>query len=101
MADKKSAAARKKETPSKHEGKKTAAPAPAPKKAAKPAAPAKTIKAKGLEGEAPAAKVKRGGAEYQMEFKRGVATGALKMPGMPLSASFFATGCGAESVPRK
>jgi RNA polymerase primary sigma factor len=58
MADKKSAAAKKKDLPQKTEAKKTAAPAPAPKKAAKAAkAPAK---ARPAEVEAPAAKVKRG-----------------------------------------
>jgi RNA polymerase primary sigma factor len=65
---------RKKETPQKTEVKKTAAPATAPKKAAKPAPLTKTIKAKGAEAEtpaAPAAKIKRGDKEKPPKLKKG------------------------------
>jgi RNA polymerase primary sigma factor len=65
MADKKSAAAKKKDTPQKPEAKKTAAPASAPKKAAAKAAKAPAVKAKPVaqEAETPSAKVKRGDKE--------------------------------------
>ena len=77
MADKKSAAAKKKDS----HARKTAAPAPAPKKAAKAArAPApkhaKARAAHGSEAEAPSAKVKRGDKEKAPKQAKKSAKGA-------------------------
>jgi RNA polymerase primary sigma factor len=72
MADKKSAAAKKKESPA-PQAKKPAAPAKKAAKAAAPAAAAKLAKAKGADLETPAAKVKRGDKEKApKQAKKGV-----------------------------